>query len=416
MKGDIHNQPILPGELSLMSSMRLDTQRESSFWGSSHADLILSSNITPENRELWKSDFEEQGWKPVFADMELPELEIEGISDETEQYGDDYNFKVNETSLSDQFSAYNAFFETQVSDQRKISVLPSANIPTSNAPAASAALEEPKAEAANSTLSKESYNNLKTKASSFLDIQISSQKSFVQNVSNRGISSNTVPMYGIKDTSDMSNFHKMVPHPAQIYPFELDDFQKRSIVHLERGESVFVCAHTSAGKTVVAEYAISLCLSHMTKCIYTSPIKALSNQKYHDFKTKYEDVGIITGDVSLNPSASILIMTTEILREMLYNGSDIIRDVEWVVFDEAHYINDMDRGVVWEESIILLPDYIGMIFLSATTPNVVDIADWIGRSKRKRVYIIETYYRPVPLEYNLLYDRKRTCVRHFNVL
>ena len=167
---------------------------------------------------------------------------------------------------------------------------------------------------------------------------------------------------------------------------------------------------------MVAEYAISLCLSHMTKCIYTSPIKALSNQKYHDFKTKYEDVGIITGDVSLNPSASILIMTTEILREMLYNGSDIIRDVEWVVFDEAHYINDMDRGVVWEESIILLPDYIGMIFLSATTPNVVDIADWIGRSKRRRVYIIETYYRPVPLEYNLLYDRKRTCVRHFNVL
>ena len=148
----------------------------------------------------------------------------------------------------------------------------------------------------------------------------------------------------------------------------------------------------------------------MTKCIYTSPVKALSNQKYHDFKQKYEDVGIVTGDVSVNPTAGTLIMTTEILREMLYNGSDVIRDVEWVVFDEAHYINDSDRGVVWEESIILMPDHINMIFLSATTPNVQDIADWIGRTKQKKVYIMETQLRPVPLQYDLIYENKVTTV------
>ena len=198
-------------------------------------------------------------------------------------------------------------------------------------------------------------------------------------------------MYGIVDTTDMTYFRQLVPHMAQEFPFELDPFQKRAVVHLERGESVYVCAHTSAGKTVVADYAISLCQSHMTKCIYTSPVKALSNQKYHDFKQKYEDVGIITGDVSINPEAGTLIMTTEILRSLLYNGS-------------------ADRGVVWEETIILLPDHVNMIFLSATTPNVVDIADWIGRTKQRPIYIMSTQYRPVPLEYDLLYKGKVTCV------
>ena len=102
------------------------------------------------------------------------------------------------------------------------------------------------------------------------------------------------------------------------YPFELDTFQKRAIVHIEQGECVFVAAHTSAGKTVVAEYAIALAQKHMTRAIYTSPIKALSNQKFRDFKDKFEDVGLVTGDVSLDPEASCLVMTTEILRSMLY--------------------------------------------------------------------------------------------------
>ncbi|EWM26992.1 dead deah box rna, partial [Nannochloropsis gaditana] len=119
---------------------------------------------------------------------------------------------------------------------------------------------------------------------------------------------------------------------AMTYPFPLDDFQKQAVARLERGENVFVAAHTSAGKTVVAEYAIALSATHMTRTVYTSPIKALSNQKYRDFKEKFgeRDVGLITGDVSVNPEASCLIMTTEILRSMLYRGADIIRDIEWV--------------------------------------------------------------------------------------
>ena len=239
---------------------------------------------------------------------------------------------------------------------------------------------------------------------------------FVSNVSNRGVKTSSGSSWAVVDNCDMAQFSELVPHMAQEFPFELDDFQKRSIVHLERGESVFVCAHTSAGKTVVADYAISLCEKHMTRCIYTSPVKALSNQKYHDFKRKYADVGIITGDVSVNPAGSTLVMTTEILRQMLYAGSDIIRGVEWVVFDEAHYINDSDRGVVWEEAIILMPDHVGLIFLSATTPNVMDIADWIGRTKRKRVFIMETQVRPVPLRYDLLHNGKLTMVFLINIL
>ncbi|GLE00066.1 hypothetical protein PINS_up008793 [Pythium insidiosum] len=132
------------------------------------------------------------------------------------------------------------------------------------------------------------------------------------------------------------------------YPFELDTFQKECVLHLERHECVFVAAHTSAGKTVVAEYAIAMSQRHLTRTIYTSPIKALSNQKYRDFRAKFgaNNVGLITGDVSLNPEASCLVMTTEILRSMLYRGADVIRDIEWVIFDEIHYINDSERGVV----------------------------------------------------------------------
>ena len=250
---------------------------------------------------------------------------------------------------------------------------------------------------------------LQKKIQELLAVNVDGSQTFVQDVKNR-LHATPTKMYGIVDNTDMTYFRQLVPHMAQEFPFELDPFQKRAVVHLERGESVYVCAHTSAGKTVVADYAISLCQSHMTKCIYTSPVKALSNQKYHDFKQKYEDVGIIPGDVSINPEAGTQHMTTEILRSLLYNGSDVIRDVERVVFDEAHYINDADRGVVWEETIILLPDHVNMIFLSATTPNVVDIADWIGRTKQRPIYIMSTQYRPVPLEYDLLYKGKVTCV------
>ena len=203
-----------------------------------------------------------------------------------------------------------------------------------------------------------------------------------------------------------ADFETLVPEPAIVYPFEMDVFQKEAAYHLEQHESVFIGAHTSAGKTVVAEYAIALAMKHGTRAIYTSPIKALSNQKFHDFTETFDDVGIITGDRSVNPDASCLIVTTEILRSMLYKGADLLRDVEWVVFDEVHYINDLERGVVWEEVIIMLPDHVGLIFLSATVPNTQEFAEWVGRVKRKKVFVISTSYRPVPLSHYLYYDKQ----------
>lgn len=198
----------------------------------------------------------------------------------------------------------------------------------------------------------------------------------------------------------IEDFHELVPNMARTWPFELDTFQKEAVFHLEQGDSVFVAAHTSAGKTVVAEYAIAMAQRNMTKCIYTSPIKALSNQKFRDFKETFKDidVGLITGDVQINPEANCLIMTTEILRSMLYRGADLIRDVEFVIFDEVHYVNDIDRGVVWEEVIIMLPDHVKYILLSATVPNTFEFANWVGRTKQKDIYVISTPKRPVPLE------------------
>ncbi|KAL1921784.1 uncharacterized protein VTP21DRAFT_10426 [Calcarisporiella thermophila] len=196
----------------------------------------------------------------------------------------------------------------------------------------------------------------------------------------------------------MENFH-------ELYPFELDIFQKQAVYHLENGDSVFVAAHTSAGKTVVAEYAISLAMKHMTK--YNSQVfMALSNQKFRDFKNTFDDVGILTGDIQINPEASCLIMTTEILRSMLYKGADLIRDVEFVIFDEVHYVNDLERGVVWEEVIIMLPAHVNLILLSATVPNTKEFADWVGRTKKKDIYVISTPKRPVPLEHFLYADKQ----------
>nr|XP_043623499.1 DExH-box ATP-dependent RNA helicase DExH11 [Erigeron canadensis] len=198
-------------------------------------------------------------------------------------------------------------------------------------------------------------------------------------------------------------FNELIPDMALDFPFELDAFQKEAIYYLEKGESVFVAAHTSAGKTVVAEYAFALASKHCTRAVYTAPIKTISNQKYRDFSGKF-DVGLLTGDVSLRPEASCLIMTTEILRSMLYRGADIIRDIEWVIFDEVHYVNDVERGVVWEEVIIMLPRHINFVLLSATVPNTIEFADWIGRTKQKQIRVTGTTKRPVPLEHCLFYS------------
>ncbi|AGO12180.1 AaceriAEL181Cp [[Ashbya] aceris (nom. inval.)] len=188
---------------------------------------------------------------------------------------------------------------------------------------------------------------------------------------------------------------------ARTYPFTLDPFQDTAVSCIDRGESVLVSAHTSAGKTVVAEYAIAQSLREKQRVIYTSPIKALSNQKYRELLAEFGDVGLMTGDITINPDAGCLVMTTEILRSMLYRGSEVMREVAWVIFDEVHYMRDKERGVVWEETIILLPDKVRYVFLSATIPNAMEFAEWICRIHSQPCHIVYTDFRPTPLQHYL---------------
>lgn len=202
--------------------------------------------------------------------------------------------------------------------------------------------------------------------------------------------------------------YRPIPHEplctAKKYPFELDTFQRISIAAIERDESVLVSAHTSCGKTVVAEYAIAQSLLSHQRVIYTSPIKALSNQKYRELQEEFKDVGLMTGDVTINPTASCLVMTTEILRNMLYRGSEVIREAHWVIFDEIHYMRDKERGVVWEEAIIMLPNHVRMVFLSATIPNAREFAEWICFLSENPIHVVYTERRIIPLEHYFYTD------------
>ncbi|BBN07456.1 ATP-dependent RNA helicase DOB1 [Marchantia polymorpha subsp. ruderalis] len=186
---------------------------------------------------------------------------------------------------------------------------------------------------------------------------------------------------------------------AKTYPFKLDAFQETSVACLERKESVLVSAHTSAGKTAVAEYAIAMAFRDKQRVIYTSPLKALSNQKYRELSQEFQDVGLMTGDVTIAPNATCIVMTTEILRGMLYRGSEVLREVAWVVFDEIHYMRDRERGVVWEESIIFLPNEVKMVFLSATMSNAKEFAEWICHLHHEPCHVVYTDYRPTPLQH-----------------
>jgi len=187
--------------------------------------------------------------------------------------------------------------------------------------------------------------------------------------------------------------------PAMTFKFKLDNFQERAILCLENHQSVLVAAHTSAGKTVVAQYAIAMALRDKQRVIYTSPIKALSNQKYRDLLSEFKDVGLMTGDVSINTNASCLVMTTEILRNMLFKGTEITKEIAWVIFDEVHYMRDKERGVIWEETIILLSNKINYVFLSATIPNAREFAMWISKIKQQPCNVVYTDFRPVPLQH-----------------
>lgn len=189
------------------------------------------------------------------------------------------------------------------------------------------------------------------------------------------------------------------------FPFELDDFQKEACETIDRGESVVVCAPTGAGKTVIAQHAIHRALEQGCRIFYTTPLKALSNQKFYDFGEKYghDKVGLLTGDTSINRNAQIVIMTTEVFRNMLYGTNfgavaDNLKDVKYIVLDEVHYMNDEQRGTVWEESIIYCPTNIQIIALSATVANCDELTNWINTVHSKTT-LVNTDFRPVPLRF-----------------
>ena len=186
--------------------------------------------------------------------------------------------------------------------------------------------------------------------------------------------------------------------------FTLNSFQVRSVEAIDRKRSVLVSAPTGAGKTLIAEYAVEKAIESGKRAIYTAPIKALSNQKYRDFKEILgDDVGIMTGDITLNPGAPLLIMTTEIFRNTVYEGNLELEDVEFVIFDEIHFMDDADRGTVWEESIIFAPKTIRFVCLSATISNLKEFGKWISLVRGEEIEVIRSMDRPVPLTHYLFF-------------
>ena len=182
-------------------------------------------------------------------------------------------------------------------------------------------------------------------------------------------------------------------------PFELDRFQREAIAALERGASVLVAAPTGSGKTVVAEEAVERALQAGRRIFYTTPIKALSNQKYGDLARAHgaHRVGLLTGDNAINPDAAVVVMTTEVLRNMIYAGAPLT-ELAYVVLDEVHYLQDAYRGPVWEEVIIHLPVHVRLVCLSATVSNAEELADWISLVRGPTEVVVETQ-RPIHLEH-----------------
>ncbi len=191
----------------------------------------------------------------------------------------------------------------------------------------------------------------------------------------------------------------------QFKSFTLDPFQEDAAKSIDSGNSVIVSAATGTGKTLIADYIIDKYMKQSRRIVYTAPIKALSGQKYRDFKKEYgeENIGIMTGDIVINPQAPVLIMTTEIYRNMLLTKDPITDHVSYVIFDEIHFINDIERGTVWEESIIFSPEHIRFLCLSATIPNAEQFASWIQSIKKHKVDVVRYEKRAVPLQH-LVYD------------
>ncbi|QDU85437.1 ski2-like helicase [Planctomycetes bacterium Pla163] len=188
--------------------------------------------------------------------------------------------------------------------------------------------------------------------------------------------------------------------PTTFKGFTLSAFQLQAVRAIEEGHDVLLSAPTGSGKTLVAEYAIHKSVERGKRCIYTAPIKALSNQKYRDFRDDPDiDVGLMTGDVTIHPGAQVLIMTTEILRNSMLENPDSVKDVEYVIFDEVHYMDDPERGTVWEESLIFAPPSIRFICLSATIDNLGQLGAWIEEIRTHELTIISSTKRPVPLKH-----------------
>jgi len=194
---------------------------------------------------------------------------------------------------------------------------------------------------------------------------------------------------------------------AATYAFPLDDFQNDACRALEAGDGVLVAAPTGAGKTVVGEFAVHLALVKGLKAFYTTPIKALSNQKYLDLVTRHgaDRVGLLTGDTSINPHADVIVMTTEVLRNMLYSGARDLDRLGYVVMDEVHYLADRFRGPVWEEVIIHLAPEVQVVSLSATVSNAEEFGDWLGQV-RGRTAVVVSEHRPVPLTQHMMVGRR----------
>ena len=193
----------------------------------------------------------------------------------------------------------------------------------------------------------------------------------------------------------------------ELYDFGFDPFQVSACAALTNGDGVLVAAPTGSGKTVVGEYAVHLALTQHKKCFYTTPIKALSNQKYNDLVRRYDTdtVGLLTGDNAINGDAPVVVMTTEVLRNMLYAGSPTLKDLGYVVLDEVHYLADRSRGAVWEEVIIHLPESVRVVALSATVSNAEEFGDWL-KQVRGGTEVIVDEHRPVPLWQHMLVNRR----------
>ena len=222
----------------------------------------------------------------------------------------------------------------------------------------------------------------------------------------------TSPAEGPGPADSYARMRRNRRHPlfagfASLYDFTLDDFQVRACRELEDGKGVLVAAPTGSGKTLVGEFAVHLALEQGRKCFYTTPIKALSNQKFNDLVARYgaDKVGLLTGDNTINGEAPVVVMTTEVLRNMLYAGSRTLHGLGYVVMDEVHYLADRDRGAVWEEVIIHLPESVALVSLSATVSNAEEFGEWLATVRGETATIVEER-RPVPLFQHVMVGRK----------